>query len=143
MPRRLNRATNAATVEPLRKPACRAACAKLTPCATPSRAVARRTRSTRSLLALASCSNAVCSSARKGRSGSFCGVAMSDLPSAPGVSLRYPLSTNQLRRDPLVPPLPRRLLLADHVAQHALQLLERRVAQRRAPHARAQLRRHG
>src|SRR5207248_9965297 len=80
---------------------CRAACAKLTPCATPSRAVARRTRSTRSLLALASCSNAVCSSARKGRSSSFCGVAMSDLPSAAGVSLRYPLSTNQLRRDPL------------------------------------------
>ena len=51
------------------------------------------------------------------------------------------LSAPQLpcSRPPLVPPLPRRLLLADRVAQHALQLLERGAAERRAVDAWAQL----
>ncbi len=61
---------------PLRKPACRAARAKEPPPATTSSAVARRTRSARSLPARAMRSNTARSSAVTGRNGSFCGVAI-------------------------------------------------------------------
>src|SRR6266496_3138293 len=75
-PRRLNRATNLATVVLLAKPACRAAAANPWPWTTANTAVARRTRSTRSLLLRASRSNAANSSGVTTRNGSFCGVAI-------------------------------------------------------------------
>ena len=51
-PRRLKRPTSFAALHSLRKPAWRAACANDAPAASVTSAVARRTRSARSLLAL-------------------------------------------------------------------------------------------
>src|SRR6266511_4878724 len=101
-PRRLNRATNLATVVLLPKPACRAAAANPCPWTTAHTAVARRTRSTRSLLLRASRSNAACSAGVTARTGSFCGVAILDLLRDSAVSSIDPDSATYLRRDPLV-----------------------------------------
>src|SRR5713226_3804010 len=100
-PRRLNRATNLATVVLLPKPACRAAAANPCPWTTANTAVARRTRSPRSLLLRASRSNAACSAGVTARTGSCCGVAILDLLRDSAVSSIAPDSTTYLRRDPL------------------------------------------
>jgi len=87
----LNRRTRLLTVVPLRKPAARAAGRKPCPCATDSSAAARRTRSSRSLLAFVIAVNSRCSATVSGRSRSFCMVAM--MPSlCQAVSLHHPLS---------------------------------------------------
>src|SRR6266851_897149 len=101
-PRRLNRATNLATVVLLPQPACRAAAANPCPWTTANTAVARRTRSTRSLLLRASRSNAACSAGVTARTGSFCGVAILDLLRDSAVSSIAPDSATYLRHDPLV-----------------------------------------
>src|SRR5215207_5096483 len=90
-------------VVPLWKPACWAARTNGSPCATANTASARRTRSRRSLLALAMRSKAAHSSAVTGRSTAFCKVAMVALPSATGVSPFPSILTTYLRRDPLAP----------------------------------------
>src|SRR5215210_2593479 len=100
-PWRLKRATNFATVVLLPKPACRAAAANPCPWTTASRAVARRTRSTRSLLLRLSHSNAARSSAVTARNGSFCGVAILVLLRDSAVSSIGPVSATYLRCDPL------------------------------------------
>src|SRR5438270_8724911 len=100
-PWRLKRATRSATVVPLRKPACRAAWMKASPRATASRAVARRTWSTRWLLLLTMCCKAACSAWLMRRSGARCGVGIRlPLPSVSGHSS----SSGHFRHDPLVQP---------------------------------------
>jgi len=99
----LKRSTSPATVLPLRSSAACAACRNGCPCTTASRARARRTRSTRSLLARAIPSRAACSCSVTVRNGSFCGVPMAAaLPSSTTVCRSGAVSTSYLRRDPLV-----------------------------------------
>src|SRR5262245_8281600 len=100
-PCRLNRATNLATVVLLPKPACRAAAANPCPWTTANPAVARRTRSTRSLLLRASRSNAACSAGVTARNGSFCGVAILALLRDSAVSSLDAHRATYLRLDPL------------------------------------------
>ena len=71
-PSRLNRRTRLLTVVPLRNPASRAAASNACPRATANTAVARRTRSRRSLLAFAIVANSPCSASVSGRKRSFC-----------------------------------------------------------------------
>jgi hypothetical protein len=86
-PCRLKRATRSATVVPLRRPAARAADRYAWPRATASSTVARRPRSTRSLVAAAIRSSAARSAAVMARKGSFCTGPISALLLR---SIRYP-----------------------------------------------------
>src|SRR5438874_11713556 len=102
-PRRLKRRTRFATVLTLLNPARRAASAKLPVSVTVSSARARRTRSTRSLLALVTPSKVCRSPSLKGRKGSFCTLAMALSHSLLlSVSAYRHLDSSYLRHDPLV-----------------------------------------
>jgi hypothetical protein len=95
-PRRLNRATKSATAVPLRKPARRAASAKVAPVATANRAVARRARATRPLLALPTPVRVARSSSVSARRRSFGGGAI--LPSSRPPLYRTPPSPSPVIR---------------------------------------------
>src|SRR5215208_7942151 len=100
-PRRLKRATSFATLRSLRNPAWRATRANETPWASARSALARRTRSTRSLVALTIRRRAACSAIVSGRSGSCWWVAISSLR-PPGVSPMPSHASTHFRHDPLV-----------------------------------------
>src|SRR5215217_5744672 len=100
-PRRLKRATSFATLRSLRNPAWRATRANETPWASARSALARRTRSARSLVALTIRRRAACSAIVSGRSGSCWWVAISSLR-PPGVSPMPSHASTHFRLDPLV-----------------------------------------
>jgi hypothetical protein len=79
-PSRLNRATSRATPSPERRPARRAAVVYDAPAATASSALARPTRSARSLVARATAPSTTRSSSVNARKGSFCRRAIPLLP---------------------------------------------------------------
>ena len=99
-PTPLNRRTRYVTACGLRYPAARAAAENACPPATASSAVARFTRSTRSLLALTIVFNSRCSAIVNGRNRSFCMVAM--MPCSYHAVSRPFANLSELQRDPLV-----------------------------------------